>query len=126
MMIYKKNTYKKSGSKYFNKKVYVDGIKFDSKAEAMYYSQLKLEEKGDELVYFQVKPKFVLQEKPRVTFTPDFLEKRVNRSTGSVDMWIVDVKAKNNHQTPSFKLKWKWLQGNLRNEKHTFFKTVPM
>ncbi|EGK6809368.1 MULTISPECIES: DUF1064 domain-containing protein [Listeria] len=49
-------------SKYNVKKVVIDNIKFDSKAEAAYYQQLKLLKMTGEVVSFDLQPEFVLQE----------------------------------------------------------------
>ncbi|EEO1088706.1 DUF1064 domain-containing protein [Listeria monocytogenes] len=49
-------------SKYNAKKVVIDNIKFDSKAEAAYYQQLKLLKMSGEVVSFDLQPEFVLQE----------------------------------------------------------------
>ncbi len=49
-------------SKYNAKKVVIDDIKFDSKAEAAYYQQLKLLKMTGEVVSFNLQPEFVLQE----------------------------------------------------------------
>lgn len=49
-------------SKYNAKKVVIDDIKFDSKAEAAYYQQLKLLKMTGEVVSFDLQPEFVLQE----------------------------------------------------------------
>ncbi|EIS5383917.1 DUF1064 domain-containing protein [Listeria innocua] len=49
-------------SKYNAKKVVIDNIKFDSKAEAAYYQQLKLLKMTGEVVSFDLQPEFVLQE----------------------------------------------------------------
>lgn len=43
------NKYYKKENKYHNKKVIVDGIKFDSKLEAKRYGQLKILEKAKEI-----------------------------------------------------------------------------
>lgn len=50
-------------SKYKNKKVYVDGIKFDSAKEAMRYRQLRLLEKSGKINDLQLQVPFELQEK---------------------------------------------------------------
>ena len=47
-------------SKYRNVKTEVDGIKFDSKKEALTYAGLKLAEKMGEIEYLALQPKFVL------------------------------------------------------------------
>ncbi|MCX71368.1 DUF1064 domain-containing protein [Listeria monocytogenes] len=49
-------------SKYNAKKVVIDDIKFDSKAEAAYYQQLKLLKMSGEVVSFDLQPEFVLQD----------------------------------------------------------------
>lgn len=46
------------GSKYGNKKVYVDGIKFDSKKEARRYQELLLLQKIDKIRDLVLQPKF--------------------------------------------------------------------
>jgi hypothetical protein len=48
-------------SKYMNKKTVIDGITFDSKAEAARYQELKLLEKAGEINQLQMQPEFVLQ-----------------------------------------------------------------
>lgn len=50
-------------SKYKNKKTIVDNIKFDSKAEANRYIELKLLEKAGKISDLELQPKFELQEK---------------------------------------------------------------
>ena len=47
-------------NKYNNKKVYVDGIKFDSRGEARRYSELKLLERANEIWNLELQPKFEL------------------------------------------------------------------
>lgn len=49
-------------SKYNAKKVVIDNIKFDSKAEAAYYQQLKLLKMSGEVVSFDLQPEFILQD----------------------------------------------------------------
>lgn len=51
------------GAKYRNKKTEVDGIKFDSIAEAKRYSELKFLEKAGKITDLKLQPKFELQEK---------------------------------------------------------------
>lgn len=50
-------------SKYKNIKVMVDGIKFDSKAEARRYAELKLMEDTGHIKELKLQPKFELQPK---------------------------------------------------------------
>lgn len=49
------------GSKYGNRKVMVDGIKFDSKLEARRYQELKLLERAGEIKHLRRQVEFVLQ-----------------------------------------------------------------
>ncbi|EGC8271565.1 DUF1064 domain-containing protein [Listeria monocytogenes] len=49
-------------SKYNAKKVVIDNVKFDSKAEAAYYQQLKLLKMTGEVVSFDLQPEFILQD----------------------------------------------------------------
>jgi len=69
-------------SKYNNKKVIVDSIKFDSKDEALYYLHLKEEkEKGEVL-------EFILQ--PKVTLIPGYKKygKSIRAMTYKPDFWV--------------------------------------
>lgn len=50
-------------NKYHNCKVMVDGIKFDSKAEARRYAELKLMEDTGHIKELKLQPKFELQPK---------------------------------------------------------------
>ncbi|MBO0959547.1 DUF1064 domain-containing protein [Neobacillus sp. MM2021_6] len=82
-------------SKYGNKKTVVDGITFDSKAESIYYSQLKWLKQAKQIKDFKLQPKFVLQEGFKkngktfrsITYKADF---KVYRLDGSIE--IVDIK----------------------------------
>lgn len=49
-------------NKFGNEKVIVDGHKFDSKAEATYYAQLKWLKQAKQIKDFKMQPKFVLQD----------------------------------------------------------------
>lgn len=48
-------------SKYRNKKTVLDGITFDSKAEADYYHTLKIFKMAGEVKEIELQPKFILQ-----------------------------------------------------------------
>lgn len=50
-------------SKYRNKKITIDGIKFDSKKEAVRYKELKILEQVGEIIDLQLQPKFLLIDK---------------------------------------------------------------
>jgi hypothetical protein len=49
-------------SKYKAKKTEIDGITFDSKAEAKRYQELKLLEKAGQIKHLSLQPRFTLQE----------------------------------------------------------------
>lgn len=82
-------------SKYGNRKTIIDNIKFDSRAEAMYYSRLKLLKQGKQIESFECQPEFVLlppfqkgKKKYRgIKYVADF---RIVHLDGSIE--IVDVK----------------------------------
>ena len=84
-------------SKYHNKKTEVDGIKFDSKKEALFYQELCLRKKAKDIDDFELQPRFLLQEgfnKNGVRYRPihyvaDFT---IYHNDGSWE--VVDVKGK--------------------------------
>jgi len=84
-------------SKYHNVKTKVDGIAFDSKAEARRYSELKLMIVADEILGFGRQPSFVLP--GGVRYKPDFIVCDKDST-----MWVEDVKGV---ETQSFKIKKK-------------------
>lgn len=87
--------------KYKNTKVYVDGMKFDSKAESLYYLELKTKKSIGVIKDFEPQPKTYLS-KANILYKPDF--KIINNDDS---FYYVDVKGM---QTPVFKLKlrlWK-------------------
>ncbi|EAF2754365.1 DUF1064 domain-containing protein [Listeria monocytogenes] len=94
-------------SKYNAKKVVIDDIKFDSKAEAAYYQQLKLLKMSGEVVSFDLQPEFVLQESFRkngklyraIKYRADFL---VRYKDGHEE--LIDVKGM---LTKEFRIKQK-------------------
>lgn len=97
---------KRKKTKYNNRKTVVDGIEFDSAAEAEYYRVAKAYAKKNGLE-LRLQEKFVLQEKYRIhgvgkraiTYTPDF-----TFWDGDKLVRVVDVKGM---QTESFKIKAK-------------------
>ena len=99
----------KRGNKYGARKTVLDGITFDSAAEARYYAALKLREKAGEVGGVELQRRFtVLGPKGEVvcTVVPDFcfwdhVEDRFR---------VVDVKGGKATQTPVFKLKQKLLR----------------
>jgi len=89
-------------NKYRNIKTEVDGIIFDSKAEARRYGELKLMAKANEIMGFGIQPSFVLP--GGVRYRPDFI---VCGKDGKV--WCEDVKSAGT-LTEGFKIKHKlWL-----------------
>ena len=94
-------------NKYRNIKTEVDGHKFDSKAEARRYNELKLLAAADEILGFGLQPSFTLP--GGIRYMPDFI---VCDKNGIV--WVEDVKGM---ETQAFKLKqklwestYKWLE----------------
>ncbi|HHB2168499.1 TPA: DUF1064 domain-containing protein [Bacillus cereus] len=82
-------------SKYNNKKVKLDGHVFDSKAEADYYSGLKIRQAAGEISSFELQPRFTLQpafikngkKYQAITYSADFM---VYLPNGDVE--VVDIK----------------------------------
>jgi predicted nuclease of restriction endonuclease-like RecB superfamily len=57
--------------KYHNMKISVDGIHFDSKAEAERYKELKMLKAAGEIKGFNIQPSFVLMN--GIRYRPDFI-----------------------------------------------------
>jgi hypothetical protein len=104
---------KRSTSKYHAKKTIVDGIKFDSKKEALHYSELKLLQTAGIIKSFTCQPVFLLQDKYKrkdgksirdIRYIADF---RVEYMDGHIE--IEDVKSYGTI-TPVFKIKQKMLE----------------
>lgn len=75
----------------------VDGITFDSKAEAVQYQQLKLMQQAGEIIGFTRQPSFVLP--GGIRYMPDFLV-----CDKDMKIWVEDVKG---FETQAFKIKRK-------------------
>ena len=115
--------------KYRNRKTKLNGITFDSKAEAKYYSQLlSLESKG--LIRD-------LECQPRYTLLDSFvnsLGKKVRRITYSADFkyfdvqqqkwYIVDVKSPPTSKNQLFRCKWKMMQYLFKDDPDTVLELV--
>ena len=87
--------------KYRNIKTEVDGITFDSKAEADRYCELKMLQAAGKIDGFGIQPSFVLAD--GVRYRPDFI---VCDRNGRV--WVEDVKGV---ETQAFRIKRKlWEQ----------------
>jgi dsDNA-binding SOS-regulon protein len=90
-----------SASKYRNIRTEIDGITFDSKAEAKRYEELKMLQQAGEIIGFNRQPSFVLDNQG-TRYRPDFI---VADGKG---VWVEDVKG---IETPVFKLKRKmWIE----------------
>lgn len=88
-------------NKYKNVRTTIDGITFDSKAEARRYSELKLLKQANEILWFHRQPSFVLSE--GIRYRPDFI---VNDGE---KIWVEDVKGT---RTREFELKRKLWETN--------------
>jgi len=91
--------------KYHNKPTVVDGIKFDSKAEARRYNELKLLVRACEISDLQLQPKFPLVVNGELvcTYIADFsYEMRFHRI-------VEDVKSPAS-KTPQYRIKVKLLK----------------
>lgn len=94
-------------SKYGNKKVEIDGFKFDSKMEGEYYLELLKQKEEGLIIDFKLQPVYVLQEAftkrdikfQKITYKADF---EVEYPDGEVV--AIDIKGM---QTPLFRLKQK-------------------
>lgn len=94
-------------SKYNNKKVKIDGHVFDSKAEADYYSGLKVRQAAGEVISFELQPLFTLQpafikngkKYQGITYSADFM---VYLPNGDIE--VIDIKGM---ETEVFKIKRK-------------------
>ena len=84
------------GNKYRNQKTVVDGITFDSKAEARRYCELKNLKAYGKIAWFSRQPSFLLP--GGIRYRPDFIV----RAGGQI--WVEDVKGM---ETKEFKLKRK-------------------
>ncbi|MCL2215428.1 MAG: DUF1064 domain-containing protein [Defluviitaleaceae bacterium] len=84
-------------SKYRNIKTEVDGINFDSRAEARRYGELKMLRQAGEIKGFMLQPSFTLP--GGIRYRPDFM---VCDMDGTV--WVEDVKGM---ETKEFKIKKK-------------------
>ena len=97
-------------NKYRNKKVIIDGIKFDSMREAAVYQDFVRMLKSGVIEELRLQVPFTLQEKFKdeygacraITYKADFV---VTHNDGLKE--IIDVKG---FETEAFKLKWKMLR----------------
>lgn len=81
-------------SKYKNKIIEVDGIRFDSEIESRYYEHLKWLKEVGEILDFSLQPEFVLQESFKkngkhhqaIKYKADFAVKNLDNSLDIVDI----------------------------------------
>ena len=82
-------------NKYGNHKVTVDGITFDSKDEAKFYSYLLKSKAEGHIINFELQPKYELQPKFKdmdgksyqaITYSPDFLIYNLDESLECIDV----------------------------------------
>jgi len=86
--------------KYNNTPTYVDGFRFDSKAEARRYQDLKLLQQAGQVEHIDIHPRFYLA--PEITYTADFM---VYYKNGLIE--VEDVKSPATAKKESFKIKQK-------------------
>ena len=96
-------------SKYRNKKVVIDGIKFDSIAESKRYLILKQMENTGDITHLRLQPKFDYMaensKKKLFTYKADF-----DYCTDDGQYIIEDVKSKATAKLPVFRLKKKLIE----------------
>ena len=83
-------------TKYNNKKIEIDGIKFDSKDESLYYLDLKASKEQGQIKDFELQPKYELipkfkyrgESRRAITYSPDF---KIVYPDGAI--YLIDVKS---------------------------------
>ncbi|MEK3993680.1 DUF1064 domain-containing protein [Psychrobacillus sp. FSL K6-2365] len=94
-------------TKYNSKKIELDGHVFDSKAEARYYEELKLQQEQSKILFFRLQPRYELQESfkkcgklhRKIEYVADF---EIHHLDGSIE--TIDVKG---FETTDFAIKRK-------------------
>lgn len=71
----------------------VEGIKFDSKMEAEYYLDLLQSKQAGIVRHFEIQPKFILQEKPKITYIADFHVYWENGTDSVIDIKGMETQA---------------------------------
>jgi len=106
-------------SKYHNVPTVVDGLAFDSKAEAARYGELKMLEQAGQIANLQAHPTFIIVDKDAhggfMRYEADFMYR--DWSADGV-LVVEDVKGGRATQTPLWRLKWRLVQA--RYPEHTF------
>lgn len=101
-------------SKYNNRKIIIDNIKFDSEMEGNRYLQLKLLERANKITNLQLQPRFLLQESfkkngkayRKMEYIADFQYEENGQTV------VEDVKGK---ETEVFKIKRKMFEYQYKN-----------
>ena len=104
--------------KYRNKKVILDGFKFDSKKEAKRYRELVLLQKANIISDLTLQPKFELQKK--FTSNQGINYRSINYIADfsyieNGDKIVEDVKSPITAKNPDYRMKIKWLQFKYRD-----------
>lgn len=98
-------------SKYYSKKVVIDGIKFDSKKEGEYYQKLKILEKQGIIKDLELQKEYILQDKfkingktrRKITYRADFSYV----STEDDKLHVVDIKSSFTRKNEVYRIKKK-------------------
>ena len=101
-------------SKFFSKKVVVDGITFDSKKEGEYYLKLKDDEKNGIIRDLELQKEYILQDKfklnnktrRQITYKADF----TYVSVGDDKLHVIDVKSPYTAKDKVYRLKKKMFE----------------
>jgi hypothetical protein len=105
--------FKKRTNKHGNVWTQVDGIKFQSKGEALYYQVLKLREKAGEISDLKLQVNYAL--KVNGTKIGDYRADFVYKEPDAIGSIVDDFKGQ---ETDLFKWKWKHLQAQYGHEYH--------
>lgn len=109
--------------KYHNVPTVVDGITFDSKAEAARYGELKTLERAGQIANLQVHPRFIIVDKDEhggfMRYEADFMYMDWQGDLGEIT--VEDLKGGRATQTPLWRLKWRLVQARYP---HYTFKVV--
>lgn len=96
-------------NKYGNKKVEIDGIKFDSKKEAKRYIELKALEASGEIHYLVLQPKFELIPKQQGERACNYIADFSYSENGNTKVVVEDTKGM---KTPDYIIKRKLFKLN--------------
>lgn len=113
-------TWPRRRSKYGNKKTVVDGITFDSKAEARRYQELKLMERAGQVRGIELQPRFVIEVAgvKVCTYVADFRYQLRSPTAPAIEHWSVIVEDVKGLRTPTYRLKARLMQAVHRVQIH--------